>query len=160
MRGSSEAPLVTKFHGHLKGLSFVLLQTNKLLYYRAYVERAFDKCVVDSDRSAMEAELKKIITKAIGSEELWNVDWDNEDLPSLPGEKKDNDKTEKAKKKAKRKAEFTLEQNSAEIAQRQRRQKRFGAGGGSTTSRPTVTQAYIPGVAVCLPCYPFLRVPL
>ncbi len=47
---------------------------------KAFVEKAFEQCTDEEERKQVEAELKKIITKAIAENTLWEVDWDNEPM--------------------------------------------------------------------------------
>lgn len=49
---------------------------------KAFVERTFETCADETERQAIEAELKSIITKSIQEGTLWNIDWDREVLSS------------------------------------------------------------------------------
>eukprot|EP00741_Cyanophora_paradoxa_P014618 tig00020816_g14098.t1 len=56
---------------------------------KAWVERAFQRCKTDTDRTALEATLRKTITavSSKGPGALWQHEWEKEPLPEVPSER-------------------------------------------------------------------------
>lgn len=49
-----------------------------------YADRCFAQCEDNFDRDQIENHLRSITGRAIQSGVLWNEDWDNEPIPSVP----------------------------------------------------------------------------
>eukprot|EP01103_Thecamoeba_quadrilineata_P010571 TRINITY_DN231_c0_g1_i2.p1 TRINITY_DN231_c0_g1~~TRINITY_DN231_c0_g1_i2.p1 ORF type:complete len:620 (-),score=117.14 TRINITY_DN231_c0_g1_i2:202-2061(-) len=103
---------------------------------RDFVERAFDQCKDDSDRSTVESSLKAIITEAISNNSLWSTDWDVLHLPQDARTAKgngsnfnlkrdfENDRKNGKDKKLKRR-KMDEEDDSQEEEKKQQRARRF-----------------------------------
>lgn len=65
-------------------VGFLLIINNKLLifYFRAYIQRAFQACNNNEDKTRVENYLKTVITERMNDGTAFTIDWTKQPLPT------------------------------------------------------------------------------